>query len=349
MTVAGRTCTQLADDVFTLSHYISRHIHDELWSVLISLVVPLNWLDDQCHLREPQRQVVSDADFPAEQTWARLPPLADQALPLTSPVRCLYELGAAIGDYQLALLPMQPLSYGTGDFDSWPSPESLMRAIRKIPADMVAAIPLLDSLVRASTRVTANRGETMRGLIAAISEHMYIKPAQADIDRHFHPEDELDLLFRIYKSLNSGFSGVDYDRLSNTYDSIQRGLEWLRWDRLPAQEQERRIREATRGNQVAGVLYVHGEAVRIVYRKKRKQERQENPIMIILDYFQRDAAPEEGWPASIDNPFWPDSGSGRPSSIEKKTTNAVESLNNSLTRIKFSTSNHGDLIYWVRT
>jgi hypothetical protein len=90
--------------------------------------------------------------------------LADTVLPASSPLRSLYDLGAAIGDYQLEL-PMHPVAYEMGPYDSWPVPDALVGALRRIPETIAAPVPLLATLVQTASNLKPSDG---RGALKTI-------------------------------------------------------------------------------------------------------------------------------------------------------------------------------------
>jgi hypothetical protein len=122
-----------------------------------------------------------------------------------SPLRSLHDLGAALGEYQWKLLPLQPITYEERHLDLWPDVGSIASALRSLPAIITNQVPLLGSLKElAPERDMPDRAEYLNRFLDRVKDHLRLDLSQDEIDfRRDGPkgrleEYRLDLFYRIY-------------------------------------------------------------------------------------------------------------------------------------------------------
>ena len=273
-------------------------------------------------LRGSRRNVpLSRSDLPAELFLRRCFAQADIALLPKSPLRVLYDLGAALGEYELQLLPHRPLDYGSGAFQLWPDIGPLVECIRRLPGNVLDTVPILASLAR----VHPSSGKSAD----PISPRMFI-----DCVREYIPYNSLlddpstweewgthsyreDLFIRIYSTISNSLQTLKYESMPLPPGNETKKLKW---------------------DNALGEIRADGELLR------KKVATQAKNLRMVLDCFERNR-----WPRSIDEPF---SKKDPLSKTLEHTFNpqavyrAVEELNEGLKVIRFSASEGATLICW---
>jgi hypothetical protein len=261
--------------------------------------------------RKRARTLASIRDVPGVEVWHDLCNLADRALSARSPLRSVYDLGAALGDYQWKLLPLQPLTYSASRFDPWPDPGAIARSLRELPKIIVERVPLLDSLNQlASEWDQTDQAEFLRGFMERVRNHLPLdlpRDEQTLRDWMLCPGYKSDLFFRIYSDLSRRVCKIDFETIAQSRDVLRR---LLRWE--------------------------PGDGLRVGDEIVRKVASNATNLQLILGAFE-----EEGWPDSIYNPI-----SNRSKQGGQRTHDAVNELNKGLTKVRFRVSGGAERIHW---
>jgi hypothetical protein len=197
--------------------------------------------------------------------WEAFRDQADSALPAGSPLRVLYDAGAAIGDHQLGLLThcARPDERGVGR----PRPQirRLVRALEGLPAAVIRGSPLARLIVGLGPR-RGSRGEAefVRTFLERAGEHCAVGPPPHDA-------------WSLYDTMKFLYNDISNNLLELTYESIAPPAGPVR--RVPDWEGR------------SGTLRVDGDVVCTLASQAVNVRR-------VLDAFHR-----QGWPPVIDNPL----------------------------------------------
>ncbi len=203
---------------------------------------------------------------PGIELWQQLRTLADEALNKGSPLRPYYELGVALGDYQLALWDLDPAAVMSDDPGLFPDILPVVGRARQLPEDELWRIPLLWAMVRSAPEL--NSGEQ-----AAFSSRLIAENRDA---------------FRL-RGRAVGFRTIN--ELARTLDTrIQEGLQRIASEPAQSGPDPQLGKPSWREDLLE--LYVRDRCVRRVAK-------QAHCLIVILNKFEN-----EGWPLiPIANPL----------------------------------------------
>ena len=175
----------LRDDRLILADEIHQNVFAELPRVLDDLdrmaeVLIAAWVETgKYREREFGSRIV-----PGRRHWDELRILADRALGFDHPLRSLFGLGAAVGEYQLALWDNGAGADRPPEMDTVPAIRPLVSAVRKIPGALLKRIPQLRSLVELS------------GALNDAGQEPYLQMylgRHPEASRRYSEDDEIDI------------------------------------------------------------------------------------------------------------------------------------------------------------
>jgi hypothetical protein len=276
-------------------------------------------LDKQfCHIaydggqKSEQEMILrTQSDLPGEEIWHDLCRLADKALPESSPLRSLYDLGAALGDYQWRLSSLRQPASDLVRFDTWPDIEPLARSLRALPAVLTARVPLLDSLAWVSQKKkSADRAVFLKAFLESVEEYFPLVLPEEALDFRDEPRYKASFLFRMFAYVNHLLEPIGFAAIDRSPQSMKRKLEW----------------HPQTGKLVAGGAIL------------RKVKSDATNIRIVLDNFQK-----AGWEESITNPFLLETVDSDPMDALRE---AIRGLNTSIKEIRFRGSEGYERVCW---
>jgi hypothetical protein len=202
---------------------------------------------------------------PGIELWKELRSLADDALDEGGRLRAFYELGVALGEYQLELWDLDQAAVLSDDLGRLPDILPVVERVRQLPEVDVRRIPVLRAMVRSAPEL--NPGE------------------RATFYRRLIDENRDAFCLRTGAV---GFSTIN--ELAQTLDTrIQEGLQRIALEPTRTGSGQRREKPWWRRS----VLQLHAEG-----RLVRDVARQAKHMIKILDAFE-----EDGWPRKIDDPL----------------------------------------------
>lgn len=263
---------------------------------------------------------------PGTDQWRQLCTQSDSALDESYPLRLLYDLGVAVGSYDLDLWRLVTADGQTGDLDRLPDIGPLIRRILPLADDVLDRVPLLRSYTQFAP-VLRTSGQ------AAFLESLF----DSEFDTWGHWSDAVDFpaVSRMVRVLNTTIrEGLDgrgqvieaslLESLESENDRPGRPAGAVRtvgphW-----------VKDTRRGG---GVLYCDGQV-------ERKVAPQARIIIQLLAAFE-----VQGWPSRIQSPF---AEPGKKHDDPHKTTNVCKSININLNILKFHGDGEGTGFAWSR-
>jgi hypothetical protein len=246
----------------------------------------------------------------SSRSYDRLCAIADRALPTDSPLRKLYELGAALGEYESKLLPIQHVDYRGAHFNDLPDMDSIARSIEGIPQAVLNHIPLLHALAQLTSGRDTNPKKDFNSAFIRILK-LYICENQNLDDPDYRDHDfrvpyRGDLFYRSYVHISNQLDNLPYEAIA------------------PAHEE----RPSPNWEPNSGRLLVGNEVVKTLATQAKNQR-------AILDRFQA-----EGWPISTCDPL-PMHHQRNPQQV----TDTVKDLNDRLSKMVFHAKD-GSIVWW---
>jgi hypothetical protein len=202
---------------------------------------------------------------PGIELWQQLRALADDTLDEGSPLRPYYELGLALGEYQLKLWDLDHAAVVSNDLGLFPDILPVVERARQLPHDDVRRIPVLRAMVRSAPELNSGERATFYRCLLGENRDAFCRP-------------------------RSAVSFETINQLARTLDSrIQEGL--LRIALEPTRIGSGQQREKPSWRKSVLELHAEGRLVRDVARQAKH-------MIKILDTFE-----EERWPRKIDDPL----------------------------------------------
>ena len=203
---------------------------------------------------------------PGIKLWRQLQFLAHNALDKGNPLRPYYELGVALGDYQLELCDLDQAAVMSNDLGLLPDILPVVERARQLPEDDVRRIPLLWSMVQSAPELNSGERATFWRRLIEENRDAFRLPGNA-----------------------VGFRTIN--ELARTLDSrIQEGLQRIALEPTRTGPDQQRGKPSWREDLLE--LYVGDRCVRRVAK-------QAHSSIAILNRFEK-----EGWPTTpIANPL----------------------------------------------
>jgi hypothetical protein len=284
---------------------------------------------------------------PGHDLWRALRQLADRALPEGHRVRPLYDLGVALGEYELALREYTPSPGRSHDLGALPDVRDLVRRAGQVPPEFLEDLPLLQSL--AGLLPVLDRS----GQAAAFGQYYASNLGHWTTD--WPPDGPVPVRLMLDALVDHAERGLAEAAIPHRGASPERPARvdpvvpesdypvWSkkqgkRWDgqlsgspaaKPKGTSHEQRVPEwdANRGR-----LQVGDQDARRVKRTGAENVRK------ILDAFEK-----AGWPVELENPL----ADPHLSSKDEVTLHeAVRSLNDGLSLIRFHVSDSGTMVWW---
>jgi hypothetical protein len=202
---------------------------------------------------------------PGIELWQQLRSLADEAFDEGSPPRPYYELGVALGEYQLKLWDLDQAAVMSNDLGLFPDIIPVVERARQLPEDDVRRIPLLWSMVQSAPELNSGEQATFCRLLIDENSDAFSLPSSA-----------------------VGFRTIN--ELARTLDTrIQDGLQRIALEPTQTRSGQQREKPSWRVDLLE--LYAGDRLVRRVAK-------QAHSLIEILNRFEK-----EGWPTTIANPL----------------------------------------------
>jgi hypothetical protein len=203
---------------------------------------------------------------PGIELWRELRSLADDALDKGSRLRPYYELGVALGDFQLELWDLDQAAVLSNDLGRLPDILPVVERVRQLPKVDVRRIPVLRAMVRSAPELNSGEPATFYRRLIGENRDAFCLPTGAVDFRTIH-------------------------QLDRTLDTrIQEGLQRIALERAQIESGQQREKPWWRRDLLE--LYVG-------VRRVRRVAKQAHSLIEILNRFE-----EEGWPPTpISNPL----------------------------------------------